>query len=160
MYGIYDDIIRSAQKGLESFDETQQLLEYPEVQADKAYYLSILAKYNELRNIKDKLVTLMDTLEEVRQVEDMLADVSSQEDDEIIYGEISLLRRRASSIASSLADALGCSHLIERAYVRIKLRQGSSKIGVAWSIIVKNYLLSRGSKIEDEKIDTAKGGIY
>ena len=54
MYGIYGDIIDAAEKALADYDEIKELLEYPEVQADKAYYLSVLSKYNELNNLKDK----------------------------------------------------------------------------------------------------------
>ena len=49
MYGIYGDIINATEKAIVCLDETQELLEYPEVQADKAYYLSILSKYNNLK---------------------------------------------------------------------------------------------------------------
>ena len=45
MYGIYGDVISAAERAIDCLDETEELLEYPEVQADKAYYLSVLSKY-------------------------------------------------------------------------------------------------------------------
>ncbi len=36
-YGIYGDIIAATENALVSLEETRELLEYPEVQADKAY---------------------------------------------------------------------------------------------------------------------------
>ena len=39
MYGIYGDVISAAERAIDCLDETEELLEYPEVQADKAYYL-------------------------------------------------------------------------------------------------------------------------
>ena len=93
MYGIYGDIISAAQRALEGFDETKELLEYPEVQADKAYYLSILSKYNNLKIIKDKHSALISALEEEIAVSDMLSDAKSDEERAVIYEEISSLKR-------------------------------------------------------------------
>ncbi|MDE6302770.1 MAG: hypothetical protein K2M36_04200, partial [Clostridia bacterium] len=64
MYGVYGDIISAAERALEGFEETKELLEYPEVQADKAYYLSVLSKYNDLKFMKDKLSSLQCTLDD------------------------------------------------------------------------------------------------
>lgn len=158
MYGIYDDIICSAERALDSFEETKELLEYPEVQADKAYYLSILSKYNNLKIIKDKHSALISALEEEIAVSDMLSDAKSDEERAVIYEEISSLKRTVSKISSSLSDALGCKHANERAYCRFKFKEVSSKFGVALFALIKSDLLSRGAKIEEESIVTAKGG--
>lgn len=158
MYGIYDDIIDATKKALDCFDETEELLEYPEVQADKAYYLSILSKYNNLKFLKDKLSALTETLEEEKTATDMLLDTSSEEERAIIYEEISSLKRSASMISALLSDALGCKHVEERAYCRFKLKDLSSKIGVALYELVMSDLLSRSVKIEDENVELATGG--
>ena len=38
MNGIFDGIIAASEKTLEHFYSLEEMLEYPEVQADKAYY--------------------------------------------------------------------------------------------------------------------------
>ena len=158
MYGIYDDVIGAAKKALDCFDEIKELLEYPEVQADKAYYLSVLSKYNNLKFLKDKLSALISALDEERAFSELLSDATSDEERAVIYGEISSLKRLALEISISLSDALGCRHVEERAYCRFKFKEISSKFGVALFSLMKSDLLSSGAKIEDEKIATAKGG--
>ncbi|MDE7296019.1 MAG: hypothetical protein K2N84_02010, partial [Clostridia bacterium] len=129
MYGIYGDIIDAAERALAGFEETQELLEYPEVQADKAYYLSVLSKYNELKVIKDKLSALQSALEEERAFSAMLSEASAEEERAAIYKEISSLKRIASGLSASLSNALGCKHAEERAYCKFKLKEASSKFG-------------------------------
>ena len=150
MYGIYDDIISAAEKATADFDQTQELLEYPEVQADKAYYLSVLSKYNELKIIKDKLAALKSALKSEGQIVLLLAEFNKPCEREVIYEEISSLRRGASKLASIIADALGCKHIRERAYCRLRFTALSAKIGVSFCALVKEYLMSRGAKITDE----------
>lgn len=158
MYGIYDDIIESAKRALDCFDETEELLEYPEVQADKAYYLSILSKYNNLKFLKDKLSALISVLEDEKAVSAMLSDANSYEECAVLYEEISEIKRNAAKLSDSIADALGCKHANERAYCRFKLKEVSSKLGTALFALIKSDLLSHDARIEDEKVVTAKGG--
>ena len=158
MYGIYGDIIEATKKALERFDETKELLEYPEVQADKAYYLSVLSKYNNLKNLNDNLRALIFALEEEKATADMLAEASGEEERAIIYEELSALKIKEAKISSTLSDALGLKHATERAYCRFKFKDISSKFGVQLVSLIKSYLLSRGAKIEDENISTAKSG--
>ena len=133
-------------------------MEYPEVQADKAYYLSVLSKYNNLKFLKDKLSALMSALEEEKAVFALIAETNSDEERSAIYEEISSLKRTASEISASLSDALGCKHVEERAYCRFKLKEASSKFGTALFSLIKSDLISHGARIEDEKTLTAKGG--
>ena len=158
MYGIYGDIIGAAERTLECFDETKELLEYPEVQADKAYYLSVLSKYNALKLLKDKLSALLSAIKEESAASALLSEITSDEERTAIYEEISAFKVLAAGAASSLADALGCKHTQERAYCRIKLKAASSKFGTALFSLIKSDLIRRGAKIEDEKAVAAKGG--
>ena len=158
MYGIYGDIIGATERALEGFEETKELLEYPEVQADKAYYLSVLSKYNELNSLQSKLTALKDALKEERDVSLLLADADSQEERDAIYSEISSLRRTASSLSIALADALGCKHVEERAYLRFKFTALSSKFGVQFYTLIRDYLLSRGCKTEGERGELDRQG--
>ena len=159
MYGIYGDIIGAAERALDCFDETKELLEYPEVQADKAYYLSVLSKYNNLKFLKDKLTALKGALEEERAFSALLADAASDEERTAIYEEISSLKKSAATLSAELAGALGCKNAEERAYCRFKLKEGSSKFGTALFSLIKSDLIAHGAKIEEEKAVTAKGGF-
>ena len=159
MYGIYGDIISVAEKALADFEETEELLEYPEVQADKAYYLSVLSKYNELKFINDKLTALKETLSEEREASALLAEASQEGEREAIYEEISALHRDASVFSAAISDALGCKHISERVFCRFKLSGASSKFGAQLYELIKGYLISRGVKIGDEKSERAKGGF-
>lgn len=158
MYGIYDGIIQTSKAAIADFEATEELLEYPEVQADKAYYLSVLSKYNKLKSIKDKQSALISTLEEEKSTAALLSVATDVEERSAIYEEISTLKKKAARISAALSDELGCRHVEERAYCRFKFKAGSSKIGVAFSGLVKNYLLSRGAKIEAEKTASANDG--
>lgn len=158
MYGIYGDIIGAAERALSSFEETQELLEYPEVQADKAYYLSVLSKYNELNAIKDRLSSLMSALKEEGELSSLLSEVSSNDERAAIYEELAHLKRTQSEISAALSDALGCKHVQERAYCRLRLKKLSSKFGVALFASIKSDMLSRGARIEDEATISSKDG--
>ena len=157
MYGIYGDIIGAAEKALEDFDETKELLEYPEVQADKAYYLSVLSKYNGLNSLKDKLESLKSAINEEKELSALLLEVTDNER-ERVYEEISLIKRTAAKAATAISDALGCKHVSERAYCRFKFSRLSSEFGKPFYSLIREYLLSRGAKIEGEKSVYAKEG--
>ncbi len=159
MYGIYDDIIGAAERALESFDETAELLEYPEIQADKAYYLSVLSKYNDLKFLKDKLSALISVLVEEKAVSALLSGAGSEEERAAIYEEISSLKRNAAEISFALSEALGCKYAEQRAYCRFKFKQASSKFGTALFALIKSDLSAHGVKTEDEKLIYAKGGF-
>ena len=159
MYGVYGDIISAAERALDSFSETEELLEYPEVQADKAYYLSVLSKYNSLKLLKCKLETLTTALDEQKTASALLSDARSESDRAAIYEEISALKRLASASASALSDALGCKHIEERAYCRFKLGGVSSKLGAELYALIKSDLSSRGAKIYDEVVSPANGSV-
>lgn len=152
MYGIYGDIISAAQRALEGFDETKELLEYPEVQADKAYYLSVLSKYNRLSFIKDRLDALTGALEEERAVYALLAGASGEERTAVLE-EISALKRKAAACANEVADALGCRHVSESAYCRLKFSAPSAGFGTELYRLLKSYLNSRGARVYGEKAD-------
>ncbi|MDE7439772.1 MAG: hypothetical protein K2N23_04620 [Clostridia bacterium] len=155
---MYGDIINAAERALENFEETKELLEYPEVQADKAYYLSVLSKYNELKFLYDTLASLKGALEEEKAVLSLLAEAKDDEERTAVYEEVSSLKRKAAKFSATLSRALGCSGAVQRAYCRIKLKEGSSKFGTALYSLLRGELISSGAKIEDENTITAKSG--
>lgn len=157
MCGVYGDIINAAEKAIGAFDETAELLEYPEVQADKAYYLSVLSSYNNLKNIKDILSDLKSALRDEQDAALLLSEAVGEERDGI-YEEISVFKRKAAQSAKILADAIGCKHATERVYIRLKLTSASAKLGALLCSLIKEYLRSRGAKIEEEKSEYASKG--
>ena len=159
MCGIYGDIISAAEKATEDFAKTEELLEYPEVQADKAYYLSVLSKYNELKSLKDKLAALKQTLRDEQGVSRLLSEFSDDAERELIYEEISSLKRGAAKLAAIISNALGCKHVVERAYCRFKFTALSSKPGASFCSLIKEYLLTHGVKIKDEKSEYSNKGF-
>ena len=159
MYGIYGDIIIAAEKAIEAFDETKELLEYPEVQADKAYYLSLLSRYSGLKFIKDKLSDLKHSVNEEKKVSSLLSECTDDDERDAVYEELALLKRKASDLSVAIADALGCKHVTERVYCRFKFTPATSKFGAPFCSLIKEYLLSQGAKIENEKSEYAKSSL-
>ena len=158
MYGIYGDIIESATRALSDFEETASLLEYPEVQADKAYYLSVLSKYNSLKFLKDRLENLIKALNDEREAYSLLAEAKTEGEKSSVYEEISSLKRTQSVLALTLSEALGCKHIRERAYCAFKFTDVSAKFGAPFYGLLKKYLTSSGASIEDERSAFSKNG--
>ncbi len=158
MYGIYDELVEAAKKATLSFDETAELLEYPEVQADKAYYLSVLSRYNALKSLKDKLSALENALRERDEARLLLKEAANSEERDALYGEISACESTARITAAALADALGRRHVRERAYCRFKFGARASKFGEPLIRQLKDYFVACGAKIEQERYSTAKEG--
>ncbi|MCH5350527.1 MAG: PCRF domain-containing protein [Clostridiales bacterium] len=156
MYGIYGEIIDAAEKSAEEFRKAEELLEYPEVQADKAHYLSVLTEYNKLKSIADKLERLKKLLDSEREAAALIQECNDSERDEL-YAEISSLKRDASKLASAISDELGCKHTVERALLRFKFT-APSELGVRFSAMIKEYIISRGGFLTDEKTEHGKNG--
>lgn len=157
MYGIYGDIIGAAERATEDFEETQELLEYPEVQADKAYYLSVLKKYNNLKLIKDKLLSFKSALDEERDFSALLSEAKTERDRAAIYEEISSLKRKAACLCRELSTLIGFKGVEERAYCRLKFK-AASKLGIELYKLLKADARARGSKICHENIGNDKDG--
>lgn len=156
MYGIYGEIINAAEKAAEECYKAEELLEYPEVQADKAYYLSVLNKYNKLKSVADKLEKLKKLLSSERDALTLIQECSDAKERDELYEEISAFKRDSARLASLISDELGCKHIRERVILRFKFTAISSKFGVPFAAMIKDYIVSRGGKIEDEK--TEQGG--
>ena len=157
MYGIYGEIIAAAQKATEPLAETEELLQYPEVQADKAYYLSVLERYNALGALGEKLAALTKALKDEEEFALLLGEASGGEREEL-QREISQLQRTASASAVALADMLGLRHVKERAYCRLKMSAATSKLGTALYTQIKDYLLASGASLSEEASEHARGG--
>lgn len=158
MYGIYGDIIAAAERAAEPFKETQELLEYPEVQADKAYYLSVLSQYNRLKMLSDYVSALKGALADVDALESMVAESADDAERDELYVEITALRRKASDCAAALADAIGRKHITQRAFCCFRQTPLSSKFAEQLCLQICDYLVRSGAKTEDIKRRYDKGG--
>ena len=158
MYGIYGEIIAAAEKAAEPFQETEELLQYPEVQADKAYYLSVLERYNKLNAVNEKLNALKKALKNEEELTLLSGDTEGEER-EAVRQEISSLQRTASTLSATLADLLGARHVQERVYCRMKMSAATSKLGTLLYGQLKDYLLAGGAKVEEGAGEYARGGV-
>lgn len=158
MCKIYGDILDAANRATQAFEETEALLEYPEVQADKAYYVSVLSRYNELKFVKDKADALQKAILDEREATALLSERLSDEDREAVYGEISALKREQYVLAGALSDALGLKHAAQRAYCKFLFSAKASDLGVKFCAQIKEYLRFVGAKIEGEQCAKAKEG--
>ena len=152
MQQSYLQIIEACEKALVDLPKTQELLEYPEVQADKAYYLSILNKFNGLQRLGAKLEQLK---HDVKAQED-LAEVMSQLSDEektLAVEEIAELRRNALWLADSIAEELGCNGVSESVFCRILSRDGAALQCEGLFELIKQDLLTHGATVRDVRVE-------
>lgn len=152
MSGLYGNIISAAEAAVEEFDETASLLEYPEVLADKAYYLWLLNKFNSLNFIKGRLESLKAAEAEEEQLVLLLSEAKDGDERGVVFKEISLLKRRAANLAAEIAKALGKS-VTEEAYCRIKLKGNSTLVFEKFVALLQSDLIRRGIKINETKPD-------
>lgn len=152
MSRLYGNIISAAEAAIEEFDETAELLEYPEVMADKAYYLSLLNKFNSLSFIKDRLDSLKAAEAEEEQLVLLLSEAKDEDERSAVFREISLLKRRAANLSAEIAGTLGRS-VTEAAYCRIKLKGNSNAVFEKFVNLLKSDLIRRGIRITELKSD-------
>lgn len=155
MNGLYGNIISAAEEALKEFDETASLLEYPEVMADKAYYLSILEKFNSLSFIKERLDNLKAAEREENQLILLLSEAKDEDERSAVFREISAIKRRQSNLSSEIAKALGKS-AEEAAYCRIKLKGNSKTVFDKFVGLLKSDLVGHAIKITDLKSDNGQ----
>lgn len=156
MYGIYGDIIEAAREATRDADELEKLLEYPEIQADKAEYLSVLSRYNALNALREKLNALLKALCDEDELNALLFRCDGDERD-AIREELFRLKAVEAATAASLADALGRKHARERVFGKMKFGAQTHKIGELLYAQIKAYMLSGGARIEDEKLSRKDG---
>ena len=151
MQQSYLQIIEACEKALVDLPKTQELLEYPEVQADKAYYLSILNKFNSLQRLGAKLEQLK---HDVKAQEDLAEAMSQLSDEEktLAVEEIAELRRNALWLADSIAEELGCNGVSESVFCRI-LSKGAAELCDGLFELIKQDLLTHGATVRDVRVE-------
>ena len=157
MQQSYFQIIQACQAALADFHKTQELLEYPEVQADKAYYLSVLKKYNELQQLDIKLSKLQHVIAEQEILTQSMSQLS-EEEKILAVEELAVLRKNALSLADSIAETLGCPNVSETVFCRI-LTNGATQICQRLLELIKQDLTTHGATVTDVKIVSQKGEI-
>ena len=156
MQQSYVQIIQACEKALAELNKTQELLEYPEVQADKAYYLSLLKKFNELERLNAKLYRLKQCIDEEEKLTQAMPTLSSEEK-ALAIEEIAALRKDAMSLADGLAEELGCGNATEAVFCRILSDEGASPLAEKLFELVKQDLLSHDATVDDVNVQKKKG---
>ena len=156
MQQSYIQIIQACEVALADLYKTQELLEYPEVQADKAYYLSLLKKYNELQRLNSTLAQFKRCIAEEEKLSQMMPTLSTEEK-ALALEEIAILRKEALSIADSLAEELGCADVADAVYCRILPSEGATSLCEKLFELVKNDLTGHGATVEDVNVQKKKG---
>lgn len=157
MQQTYYQIIQSCETALADFSKTQELLEYPEVQADKACYLSLLNKFNRLQQLERQLTQLKRSLDGQQQLVRAMPTLS-EEERILAVEEIAALRKTALSVADNLAEALGCPDVSEEVFCRILCTDGATQICQTLFQLCRQDLLSHGVTVQNVDLQRKKGG--
>ena len=157
MQQSYLQIIEACENALADYSKTQELLEYPEVQADKGYYLSLLNKFNELERLNVKLTSLKRSLNEEQQLARAMSGLSDEEKS-LAVEELARLRHTAISLADSLAESLGCGATCDKVFCKI-VCDGADGVCEQFVRLIKHDLTSHGIAVTDEKVDWKRGAL-
>ena len=157
MQQSYNLIIQACESALADLHKTQDLLEYPEVQADKAYYLSLLNKFNDLQRLDAQLSQLKYAIVEQDKLAKAMSSMSDEEKT-LAVEEIATLRANAMSLADSIADALGCQGVSESVFCRM-IASGAEQIGQRLFELIKHDLLTHGATVQDVNVLGKKNGL-
>lgn len=159
MQSSFDQIIQACEKALADFRKTQELLEYPEVQADKAYYLSVLKKFNEQQQLDAALAQLKNCLAEQEKLTQAMPTLSDDEK-ELAVEELAALRKDALATADSIAETLGCQNVSDAVFCRILHSGGATEIVERLFELVKQDLIAHKASVQDVNVQTKRGEIY
>ena len=156
MQQSYFQIIQMCEMALADLHKTQQLLEYPEVQADKAYYLSLLKKFNEQQKLDAKLSALKHCLAEQEKLTQAMPTLA--EDEKLLaVEEIAQLRKQAFSLADSIAEELGCRSAVDTVFCRILCDESAAQLCERLFELVKQDLFNHGITVQDVNFQRKKG---
>ena len=150
--------MQACEDALADLHKTQELLEYPEVQADKAYYLSLLKRSTELEKLDAKLSQLKRSLEEQDKLVEALHELNDEER-QLAIDELATLRQQAATLADAIAEMLGCQSVADAVLCRILCSDGASQICEQFYQLCKQDLLAHGVVVAQEKFLRKKGEI-
>ena len=156
MRQAYIHIIQACEQALADYDKTQELLEYPEVQADKGYYLSLLKRFNELQRLNTRLCRLKQCIAEEDKLTAVMSELSSDEK-ALAIEEIAALRKEAMSIADTLAEELGCTSVADEVFCRILSTDGATQFCEKLVALIIEDLTNHGVTVRDVSVQRKKG---
>ena len=156
MRQAYIHIIQACEEALADYGKTQELLEYPEVQADKGYYLSLLKKYNELERLNTRLVRLKQCISEEEKLTEVMTTLSTDEK-ALAIEEIASLRKEALSIADILAEELGCQSATDEVFCRILPTDGATQLCERLVELIVEDLNGHGATVKEMNVQKKKG---
>lgn len=157
MYGVYAEIIAACEQALKTFEQNGELLEYPEVQADKKWYLNVLSEFNSQSALKRKLDEFLKLFEEEKAAAALLRDATNLSETAFITEELSALKAKKIRLSGELAQAAGSATVKGGAYCRIKgAKSGADRLAEDLFDLICEDLKSHGAKAE--KIPAAKRG--
>ena len=151
-------IIQACEAALADLHKTQELLEYPEVQADKAYYLSLLGKFNGLQQLDDKLTKLKSSIAEQELLTQAMPTMS-EEEKALAVEEIAELRKLALSLADIIAEELGCENDSQNVFCRLRCSDGASQLCEQLFTLVKQDLVNHGAEVHSVTVQRKKGQV-
>ena len=158
MQQSYLQIISSCEMALSDLRKTQELLEYPEVQADKAYYLSLLKKFNDMQRLNAKLSKLKHAIDEQDKLVNEMSNLSDEEK-VVAVEEIATLRATALSLADSIAEELGCTSVADTVFCRLLCNDGASQFCQKLFELIKQDLLGHGATVQQENVSRKNGAV-
>ena len=156
MRQAYIHIIQACELALADYAKTQELLEYPEVQADKGYYLSLLKKFNGLERLNARLTRLKQSISEEEKLTELMSSLTSDEK-ALAIEEIATLRKEALSIADILAEELGCQSATEEVFCRILPTDGATQLCEKLVELIVADLNRHGASVQEVFVRKKKG---
>ncbi len=158
MYGVYQEIIAACKEALKSFDENRELLEYPEVQADKTWYLAVLEKFNSQDALKRKFDEFLKLFEEEKTAASLLNSAIDESERAFISDEISLIKAKKIKLGGELASSVGKT-VESGAYCRIKTKNaGADKLAEDIYNLILSDLQTHGCKAVNIAVQNSKNG--
>ena len=150
---ITEYLIDSAENLLSDYENKAEMLEYPEVQADKQLFLRLLSEYNTLKPIYETKTALLNTEKEIFLCLSEY-EKSSQEERKYIAEEIETLKSEKNKLTNTLKTLLTVSSSLPCG-MAVELRAGNSEqshlILDSFANTIKNYGKRHGFTFKETK---------
>lgn len=159
MYGVYQEIITACKEALTTYEKNRELLEYPEVQADKTWYLAVLNEFNSQDALKRKLDEFLKLFEEEKAYFALLNSATDEDERALISEEISSLKAKKTKLGGYLASAVGKSGVESGVYCRIKTASsGADRLTEDVYNLILNDLKTHEVKVINPTLIRGKNG--
>ena len=112
MTGYENALAAAVQKKIEGFGKKAELLEYPEIQADKGEYTRLLAEYGELKTLSDAYSAWKKTLDERDELVASFERGENRDEELLLYVDEIL-----EELTARIGVLLGKDAVFERVYI-------------------------------------------